>query len=178
MELVDRPHGWTLAEALSELQVEIFRLGFAASAKQGYQREHGRRVAWNGIAPQLERGELHATGVPPAGKVPEVIHAVFAAAAIPDFDANTLSLNGTVFAGVKVWRGSVAAPNPERRSRAPREQADLKLFPEWERLIAEGMGSWASAAKLRPKAAGGGTEESKTKRLYNRFTQLKSSSQN
>lgn len=175
MELIDRPHGWTLKEALSELQVEVFRFVFASSAKAGHQRDHGRQVAWEGIAPQLERGELHATGVPPEGKAPEVINPGFASAAVPDFDANTLSLNGTAFAGVKIWRGPGAAPKPERRPRAPLETADLKLFPEWEMLIAGGVSAWHAAERLAPAAEGGGTIDSKTKRLYDRFARLKSS---
>lgn len=108
MELIDRPHGWTLKEALSELQVEVFRFVFASSAKAGYQRDHGRQVAWEGIAPQLERGELHATGILSGKTTPAAIHSSFAADAVPDFGKNTLSLNGTVYAGVRVWRGAGA----------------------------------------------------------------------
>ncbi len=179
MEQTDRPDGWTLIESISELQVEVFRFVFAASAKSGFQRDHGRQVAWEGIAPQLERGDLHATGFRPRGTVPEAIDPFFAAAAVPDFGKNTLSLNETVYAGVKVWRGAGAGgtPKPERRSRAPLEAGDMKLFPEWERLVAGGLTKWAAAAKLAAVAQGGGVEESKTKRLHNRFTQLKSSTQ-
>jgi hypothetical protein len=87
--------------------------------------------------------------------------------------------NGTLICketGERIFSVHIQLLAPEKTSskrKKPYLEADAPLVEEMEREISKGhISAWAAAKKYAPKAAGNGTEESKTRRLFERLKEL------
>ncbi len=131
--------GWTLLDALTELQDEsgqrhVRSLAAVTSGQviNAHEIKNRQAAAWLAIADRLAAGELVAHGIRSASKGVVPISQQFSAAAKPNFKLNSLSLLLVTYVGVRLFivegqpAGNRVAVPPECSSPSEKELAVAK----------------------------------------------------
>lgn len=192
-----RPDGRTLFEAMlafvsgglrQRVSLHLAKLSAGIEDQDASERLYAH--CWTLLLRRLRQGELTAIGRPHGERNKQVIEADLFDEAEQDFENNRIICCGIAFRSVQVFEtlnlvgltpspAPKSAPTPLQIVRGYAAK-DAPLIQRMRVMISvgEASGPMDAARAVVKDAAGAGTEESKVKRLTDRFIQLQSSGQN
>lgn len=194
---VEHPNGCKLIEAIYALTLPNWRKSvadFLANVAVGLSSDRERAMMqdhfWRHILYRLQAGELVMRGRRDGGDQENVPPDMLDDAE-PDFATNRVTCGSVVFRAIRIFEaanvtGLARASSPTAVSASASPQIvrgyaakDAPLIQRMATMVSTGeaSGPMDAARAVVKDAAGAGTEESKVKRLTDRFVQLKSSGQ-